>query len=295
MKNKFKITIVGALLFALSGFNSAKAITADELLVIIQVVATQVGQTLATMGQAIVNHESRIADLEDANPNLGGYAMSFSADGAPKNAVVFSWVEENGWTSYSVRSRYASSVEQISINGVLTQRPFIANYAFAQVDDLGNLVSVSNYIEAPDTSDYVVFNIEETEYDPGTLAKTVVDDTLWEDWNLCDYGTTTICLPDVSLSLTGEHVRTYPWSSIRGVAGPLTVNGMTFNDVRLEQNVSGGNNARVRAQGIGEVLRVANDRSWERGAIFYSANGVTGGSLAGTPFAPGQPLDGLFF
>jgi hypothetical protein len=70
---------------------------------------------------------------------------------------------------------------------------------------------------------------------------------------------------------------------------------MTFNDVRLEQNIGGSDQARVRAQGIGEILRVNHDGNWERGVIFYRANGVTGGSLAGTPFAPGQPLDGIFF
>ncbi|MCP4766026.1 MAG: hypothetical protein GY875_07110 [Gammaproteobacteria bacterium] len=219
--------------------------------------------------------------------------MSFSADGAAKNVVVSSEVQESGDTLYWVRSRYATSTEQISINGVMTQRPFIANYAFAHVDNLGDLVFVANYIEAPDTADYVVYNVEETEFDPVTLDKTIIDDTLMEDWNVCNYGQTTICIPEVSLSQTGEHVRWYNWSSIRGVAGPLTVNGMTFGDVRLESNVGSSTSTRARAQGIGEVMRVTDNG--ERGAIFYSANGVTGGSLAGTPFAPGQPLDGRFF
>ena len=98
----------------------------------------------------------------------------------------------------------------------------------------------------------------------------------------------------VSLSATGEHVRSYAWSSIRGLSGPVTVNGMTFDDVRLEQNIA-SNNLRVRAKGIGEVLRVANNGSWERRLIFYRANGVEGGDLTGTPFAPGALLDGLFF
>ena len=295
MKNKFRITIFSALLFALSGFNSAKAITADQLLVAMQAYAASVQENFDIVIQLFGEQDARITELEQANPNLGGYSMAFSEDGAPKNVVVFSRVDENGWTSYTVRSRYATSVEQISINGVMTQRPFIANYAYAQVDDLGNLVDVSNYIEAPDTSDYVVYNVEETQYDPVSIAKTVIDDTLLEDWNVCNYGQTTICIPEVSLSLTGEHVRRYTWSSIRGVAGPITVNDMTFNDVRLEQNIGGSDQARVRAQGIGEILRVNHDGNWERGVIFYSANGVTGGSLAGTPFAPGQPLAGRFF
>lgn len=294
MKNKFRITILVTLVFALSGYNSAQALTPAEILEKIQMAAEQFGQALLDIDVVLDNHESRISDLEDANPNLGGYSMSFSGDGEPKNAVVSSWVDENGWTTYWVRSRYATSVEQISINGVLTQRPFIANYTYVQVDDVGNLDYVSNFIEAPDTANYVVYNTEESQYDPGSLAKTVIDDTLKEDWNLCTYGQTTICLPEVSLSATGEHVRTYNWSSIRGVAGPLTVNGMTFADVRLETNIGSNHYARARAQGIGEVLRVRDDGREQR-VIFYRANGVTGGSLDGTPFAPGQPLDGLFF
>jgi hypothetical protein len=101
-------------------------------------------------------------------------------------------------------------------------------------------------------------------------------------------------MPDVMLSSTGDHVRTYSWSSIRGLAGPLNLNGMSFDSVRLEQNIT-SSYSRARAFGIGEVFRAANNGAWERRAIFYRANGVTGGSLAGTPFAPGGPLDGLFF
>ncbi|MCP4766027.1 MAG: hypothetical protein GY875_07115 [Gammaproteobacteria bacterium] len=72
MKNKFKITIAATLLFALSGFNSAKAITAEEVLEVIGTVADQVGQSLEIISSVMVDHESRITDLEQANPNLGG-------------------------------------------------------------------------------------------------------------------------------------------------------------------------------------------------------------------------------
>lgn len=294
MKNQLKNAIVVSLLFGASSFNTAKAITADELVPILNGIFTQINQAFGQISQILGDHDARISNLEDAHPNLGGYSMSFSADGAPKNVVVATQLQESGDTFYYIRSRYATSTEQISINGVLTQRPFIANYAFVHTDSLGNLVSVSNYIEAPDTDQYIVYDVEESTYDPGSLAKTIVNDTLREDWNLCKYGQITICMPDVSLSQTGEHVRTYTWSSIRGLSGPLTLNGMTFNEVRLEQNIS-SDNARARANGIGEVFRAANDGSWERRAIYYRANGVSGGSLANTPFDAGQQLDGLFF
>lgn len=294
MKNKLKNVIVVSLLFGASSFNSAKAITADELVPLLNGIFTQINQAFAQIGQVLDDHETRISNIEDAFPNMGGYSMGFSADGGPKNVVVATEVQENGDIFYHVRSRYATSLEQISINGVLTQRPFIANYAFVHTDSNGTLITVSNYIEAPDTDQYIVYNVEASNYDPVSLVKTVVDDTLREDWSLCKYGQITICMPDVSLSQTGEHVRTYTWSSIRGLSGPLNLNGMTFTDVRLEQNIS-SNNARARAKGIGEVFRAANDGSWERRAIYYRANGVSGGSLAGTPFDVGQPLFGEFF
>lgn len=115
------------------------------------------------------------------------------------------------------------------------------NYPFVSSDRLGNLAYVCNYIQASNTGDNVVHEVEVSEYDPVCPVATVTDDMLFEDWNLCDYGKTTICLPDVSLSLTGEHLRTCIQSPIRGVSGPLTVNGMTFNEVRLEQNISPDN------------------------------------------------------
>jgi hypothetical protein len=239
--------------------------------------------------------DSRISDIENSTPNLGGYGTPFSADGAPKNVVVLEQPQDDGSTAYNIRSRYATSSEEISINGTLTQRPFIAGYTYVEVDDLGDITWISNYIEAPDTEDYIVYNVEETTYDPAPpLFKTVDDDTIWEDWTLCDGGQTTICVIDVSLSATGDHVRTYAWSSIRGLSGPLTVNNMTFDDVRLEQSIT-GDYVRVRAKGVGEVLRAANDGSWERRLIYYHVNGVTEGDLDGTPFAPGEDLDGFFF
>ena len=119
-------------------------------------------------------------------------------------------------------------------------------------------------------------------------------DTIREDWSLCSGGARAICVVEASLSLTGEPERTYSWSSFRSLSGPLTVNGMTFSNVRLEE-YGARNFTRVRAQGIGEVMRTSPDGGNTRRAIYYQANGATGGSLAGTPFDVGQPLQGLFF
>lgn len=242
--------------------------------------------------------ESRINNLDSRFNGFGGYGVQFSDDGDPKNVVVLATEFDNGDIAYSVRSRYATSTEQISINGVSTQRPFIANYVFVYVSAIDGITDVSNYIEAPDTENYVRYNVEETSYDPDTLAKTVTDDTKFEDWSACGgSGFISLCLIEVTLSATGEFHRNYQWSQVRALTGPITINGMTFNDVRLEHNLVSGY-LRARARGIGTVLQTpstGNSDDTTRRVIFYRANGVTGGSLAGTPFDSGQPLEGLFF
>jgi hypothetical protein len=282
-------TLATALVFASTVWSNAMADVPNTFSGGTTALAAEVNENFADL-------DARITGIENSSPNLGGYGTSFSADGAPKNVVVLVQQQENGDTNYIIRSRYATTTEQIIINGTPTQRPFIANYTWVNVDSGGTIFSIDNYIEAPDTEDYIAYNVESSSYDIPNLFKTIdVDgDTTREDWSLCNYGQTQICFVDVSLSATGEHVRSYAWSSIRGLSGPVTVNGMTFDDVRLEQNIA-SDSVRVRAKGIGEILRTANDGSWERRIIYYRASGITGGDLTGTPFAPGALLDGLFF
>lgn len=62
MKTKLKYLVIASLLFGASGFNSAKAITADELLVAIQQYATAVNQAFSQIGQLFADHDSRISD-----------------------------------------------------------------------------------------------------------------------------------------------------------------------------------------------------------------------------------------
>lgn len=301
---KLKFMIIGSLLFALSGFNSAKAITADELLVAVQGFAEQV---IAAFGQVVTlisdlqvdvaDLESRVSDLEVQSPNFGGYGTPFSPDGAPKNVVVLARDDQfGGGTSYWVRSRYATSTEQISIDGVLTQRPYIANYAFASVDELGNLTFVSNYIEAPDTENYINFHIESSTYDPNTLQKTIDEengDTLFESWP-CAGDQVLICQITQTLNATGEITDHYTWSYARALIGAQTVNGMTFDDVRVEDYINvGQGQSRLRAKGIGVILRM--DDGGDQKVVYYRVDGQTGGSLAGTPFDSGAPLQNLFF
>ncbi len=78
MKNKFRYVIVASLLFGASGFNSAKAITADELLVAVQQFAGQVVQAFTQVGQALGDHETRISD-NDAGIAALGSALAANA------------------------------------------------------------------------------------------------------------------------------------------------------------------------------------------------------------------------
>jgi hypothetical protein len=69
---------------------------------------------------------------------------------------------------------------------------------------------------------------------------------------------------------------------------------MTFNDLRLESYTGPNSTFRIRAKGVGMVFSESSDGTDDL-IIYYRADGVTGGSLAGTPFDTGQLLDGLFF
>ena len=62
MKKKFKFILVASLLFGVSGFNSAKAITADELLGFMQAYAASVQENFDLVIQIFGEHETRLSD-----------------------------------------------------------------------------------------------------------------------------------------------------------------------------------------------------------------------------------------
>ena len=252
--------------------------------------------------------DSRVLTLESNTSetiDFDGFAVPFSDDGVQKNAVILVTELPDGGISYSVRSRYANSVEQISINGIPTVRPFIANYVNVLVDTNGDITSIYNYIEAPDTAAYNNFDIEESFYDTASLSKTVIRDDTRELWNCTESTNPNLqCVVTGILSSTGDYSYTRDFANFRSVvSGPLTLSSsLTITeDLRLENYGSIGYSRqqfRIRAKGIGQVyrLRLTSDGSREeQKAIYYQSNGATGGSLEGTPFEPGQPLDGLFF
>jgi len=70
MKTKLKYIVIASLIFGASGFNSVKAITADELLVAVQQFAGQVVQAFTIVSDALNDHETRIGDNESRTTAL---------------------------------------------------------------------------------------------------------------------------------------------------------------------------------------------------------------------------------
>jgi hypothetical protein len=259
---------------------------------------TLTADSLNNIKSAVNDNDARITALGSAgggsSPDFSGFDPGFSPDGAVKNVVVASEPLPSGGTIYHVRYWYASGTETVSIDGVQTQRPFLAGYPEVETDNAGDIVSISNYIETPDTENYVNYNIEESSYDPLSLVKTVSDDSLRESW-VCNGGEINICLATDTLT-NGTFQTNSVRTLVRALTGPFTVNGMTFDEVRVEYDQGRPDfRTRIRARGIGEI-QVNRQGHNPSTLIYYQANGVSGGSLVGTPFEPvvGQ-LDGLFF
>jgi hypothetical protein len=231
-----------------------------------------------------------------AGDNFSGYSPGFSADGDTKNAVVLSQDLGGGNTRYQVISYYENSTETIQIDGFQVVRPYMVNSVDVNTDSTGTLVSLCNYIEAPDTIDFINYNLEESYYDLSGLpeiTKIVFSDNLRESW-VCGGGAAQICEGTDTLNSTGAIQFSYFGSRIQALRDSITVNGMTFNDVKLRTRVGSNNHrTRVYAKGIGKIKEVRDFGT--RQIIYYYANGATEGSLSGTPFDSGQPLEGVFF
>ena len=254
------------------------------------------------------NLHRRIDAIEDGGtgPDLSGYGVPFSAEGTLKNVVVLSQDLGNGNTLYKIRSRYANSTEEISINSSPIIKPFIANNVRVETDGSGDIISLDNNIDAPDTANYENYNVESSTYDvgqflmdplPDPLMKTVIHDTNREVFT-CSGSTVQLCTSYAIDVTTDFFSYIYTWNSIMALGGPYTFNDMTFDDVRMESYTAPSGKSRIRAKGIGMIFEEnnnGNDHDGQQIIIYYQANGSSVGKLEGTPFDTGQPLYGLFF
>lgn len=250
-----------------------------------------VGHT-GNMGNSAMGNPAQHPRFRPVNPDFSGYSQPFSALGEPKNVIVK--VRENGdlTKSYLIRSRYHNNTEQVRVDGVMTVPPLIARYDFVQVDQAGNVTYVNVYTETPATEDYLNYSAENADLDLSSFEKIILDDTWSESWNCNGGGAVSTC--DWIGSISGTPVQNNYWVSVYSPLGAGTINGIAFNDLRGETNTyTSDTRYRVRAKGIGEVLR--QDSFRPQVLVYYRVNGATGGSLEGTPFASGALLDGVLF
>ena len=105
---------------------------------------------------------------------------------------------------------------------------------------------------------------------------------------------------------SGETLSAQSYSSLTSaLSGSISVNGDTFNDV-IVQNYLSFDRTRFRAAGIGVVQEVSDTgnylsdpvfggQSISRAIYYRMEGGPSGGSLSGTPFAPGETYSGIWF
>ena len=245
---------------------------------------------------AVNDNNARLSVVESASgisTDFSGYGTPFSADGAPKNVVVLRRLDSDGSGSYHVRSRYANSIEQVSVEGVMKTRPFIANYAYIAFDSNGDLTNANNWIEAPLTANYLDYVVEESTYDVSNAAKTVVGDTRRDVW--VGSSTGPIQTGNVTVYTSGIATSLEQYHDVRTKLGSGNIDSLAFADLMgFHRHYNTTNSYRVRAKGIGDVMHMFNG-STVRKIIYYQVDGVTGGSLAGTPFDSGEVFHGVFF
>ena len=243
------------------------------------------------------NLDQRVSSIEVDRWDFSGYWIDFPAQGQPANVVLLGRYDfDDTLTGYYIRWSSNNNGDQISVNGVLTTRQYIFHYSFVGIDpNDGSINFISESIESPDTEEYLTFLAEESVFDSVSLVKTIQPDgdTL-RGTESCGYSVVQICVVQYTLSSTGAFHSIYDYSRGRVLATNVNIGGgwPVFTDVRLEKSFGSGR-LRIRAKGIGTIYQ-RYDSGYDR-LLYHRNDGVTGGSLAGTPFDTGQPLDGLFF
>ena len=238
----------------------------------------------------------RLKAMEEARTvsNLYGYTMPYSPDGLPINVVVLQTLNADGSGSYSVRTRYANSTREVSVDGVMTTPPLIVSYGYASYASDGSVLEVSDYIEAAIPGPEIDYSIEESSYSLPALVKTVDSDEAVEVAS-CDNIPGAIYNCDVIRTTGGEFEKIESVVRVISLLGPGGINGLHFNNLRKDRVTIGTTHYdEIMARGVGLVLRLEEGKPATR-AIYYRIGQQTDGSLEETPFAPGGILDGLFF
>ena len=258
----------------------------------------------AEVNENFENLDSRVSTLESSVNTVtenSGFSMPFAAVGQEKNVVVMVRDNNLGGKSYKATIRYANSTDQVSVSGVLTIRPFISNNVYVGTVSDGSIVDISSYVDAPDNESFSSYTSEVSNYDPQSLIKTLLSDDKSYTEKCNDKGGVLQCLGQGKSTSDPSFDGFYSYAYIQSLMeGPYTISNITYSqDIQLRHKITGSRGVRINVKGVGTVLEqpstVSLDNSGIYKAVYYHSNGVTGGSLSGSPFAPGQPLAGLFF
>jgi len=229
--------------------------------------------------------DTRLTGVEDSlnRFDFSGYWVGFPAQGQPSNVVLLGRYNGDGTIfGYYIRSTSNGSGDEIIVNGVSTARQYIAHYSFIGVDSDGTTINqINDYIESPDTEEYLTYLLEDSEFDPVSLVKTILPDgdTL-RGTESCGNSVVQICVIQYTLSANGAFHSVSDYSRGRVLATNINIGGgwPVFPDVRLEKSFGSGQ-LRIRAKGIGTIYQ-RYDSGYDR-LLYYRNDGVTGGSLAG--------------
>ena len=253
---------------------------------------------------AVNDNNSRVTTNGDAITSLAapktianyfdGYFGGYSEVGAPKNIVLLEQFNSDSSKNYSGRIFYENLTDLIEVNGVATSPRFIGVYLNVNVDSNGLVTSISSYTEGSDSDDYTDLTIETSNYDVTGMTKMVIGSKGTQSLSHLGGGS----LVHYKVIETLDNGQTSTFNTVRAYThlGSGTLNGISYADLRGANRVyATGVRYRVSARGIGTVLKLGSDNSRPSIAVYYQANGTSGGSLVGTPFAEGAPLHGLFF
>ncbi len=251
--------------------------------------------------------DNRVTSLENSggntNPppiNYSSFVMPFSTSGQPRNFVVLRRDNDNGTTTYSIRLRYENGAnETLTINGTDRAFSYFAAYGSVTVDQGGNIISVSKGIDGTDDTSYTIYAHSSTTYDPTTLTPIV--DPNPRTFETIDNFTGEGALRNVIQTTTthdetGSTTRTAIVSRIYTIGTGYEANGINFGQTPFRVEHRSRGSSRIRIQGIGTVETFGSGTfsTTPNRVVYYSVNGQTGGSLAGTPYQIGSPIYNLF-
>jgi hypothetical protein len=301
MKNFIKtLSLMGTLSISLIAYSGSYAAGLPSIKDDVDTNTTNISINTTGIANNTADIESNALDIDVLQQNTAadysGYGTPFSTEGAPKNVIVSKGSNSDGSGAYYANIFYANSTEQISIDGMMTTPSLIGKYVFAFFDSNGILTYVGTSTEAPETTEYLEYAVENSTLDIGTGAKTVDDDSYSYTDTCTGSGAIGACdsiekISGVQSEISQSHV-------IRVLLGSGSIGSMSFNDLLGRDKFSGTGTRRdyrVHAKGIGRILRLRSGSPAQR-VIYYDVNGATGGSLAGTPFESGAvPFGGFFF